>query len=83
MGRNADSDVALRGAIDRDSNWWPVGIARVYAFRGEFDSALQYLERAHARMDPELYILKGDPFFRKIEGDARYKAFLRKMNLPE
>jgi len=27
--------------------------------------------------------LKGHPFLKKLEGDPRYKAFLRKMNLPE
>jgi hypothetical protein len=26
---------------------------------------------------------KNDPFVKKLEADPRYKAFLRKMNLPE
>jgi hypothetical protein len=30
-----------------------------------------------------LYLIKGDPFFKNLDGDPRYKAFLRKMNLPE
>ncbi len=25
---------------------------------------------------------KGDPLFRNLEGDSRYRAFLRKMRLP-
>jgi hypothetical protein len=30
-----------------------------------------------------LYIIKDDPLFKNLEGDPRYKTFLRKMNLPE
>jgi hypothetical protein len=28
-------------------------------------------------------VIKGDPAFKKIEDDPRYKAFLKRMNLPE
>jgi hypothetical protein len=27
--------------------------------------------------------MKDDPLFKNLESDPRYKAFLRKMNLPE
>jgi hypothetical protein len=30
-----------------------------------------------------LPLIKGDVVFRKIEGDPRYRAFLKKMDLPE
>jgi hypothetical protein len=30
-----------------------------------------------------LPLIKGDAMFKKIEADPRYKAFLKKMNLPE
>jgi hypothetical protein len=30
-----------------------------------------------------LFMIKDDPLFRNLEADPRYKAFLRKMNLPE
>jgi hypothetical protein len=33
--------------------------------------------------DEDLYIIKGDPLFKNLERDPRFKAFLRKMNLPE
>ena len=81
FGRKADSDAALaqmiKGQADR-----PFLIARVYGFRGEADEALKWLERAYAEKDSVLCIVKGDPAFKKIEGDPRYKAFLKKMNLP-
>jgi TolB-like protein len=82
MGAKAESDAALaqmiKGQADR-----PFIIARVYGFRGEPGEALKWLESAYAQKDSLLSIIKGDPAFRKIEGDPRFKAFLKKMNLPE
>lgn len=48
------------------------------------DRAQNCLERAgDAHKDIELYLFKGDPLLKNLEGDPRYRAFLRKMNLPE
>jgi TolB-like protein len=80
-GRKAESDARLDEAIRHNGTTWASAIARVYAFRGETDRALEWLERAYRNRDEDLYFIKGDPVFRTIEGDPRYKAFLRKMNL--
>jgi TolB-like protein len=82
LGRKADSDVALAQMIKVGAAR-PFNVARVYAFRGEAAEALKWLERAYAEKDSVLSIIKGDPAFKKIEGDPRYKAFLKKMNLPD
>ena len=82
LGSKADSDAALAQMIKGQANR-PFLIARVYGFRGEADDALKWLERAYAEKDSVLSLIKGDSAFKKIEGDARYKAFLKKMNLPE
>ena len=58
-------------------------VAEAYAFRGQPDEAMHWLERAYAQKDLGLFIVKGDPLLKNLVGDARYKAFLRKMNLPE
>jgi tetratricopeptide (TPR) repeat protein len=81
-GRKAQSDAQLAEAIRRNGNSWPSEIARVYAFRGENDHAFQWLDRAYELRDEDLYLIKDDPLFKNLEGDPRYKAFLRKMNLP-
>ena len=57
-------------------------VALVHAWRGERDSAFEWLERAYARHDLELRWLKIDPFLRNLRADPRYTALLRKMNLP-
>jgi TolB-like protein len=82
-GRKAESDAQLAQAIRHNGTSWPSEIARVYAFRGEKDRAFEWLNRAYALRDEDLYLIKGDPLLKNLEGDARYKAFLRKMNLPE
>jgi hypothetical protein len=58
-------------------------IADAYAYRGELEQAFAWLDRAYNQRDSGLYLIKADPFFGKLKGDPRYKAFLRKMNLPE
>jgi TolB-like protein/tetratricopeptide (TPR) repeat protein len=83
MHRKSESDDALKTAIKQSEADWPMSIARVYAFRGEYDQALMWLERAYQYRDEDLYFIKGDPQLRSMEADPRYKAFLRKMNLPE
>jgi tetratricopeptide (TPR) repeat protein len=82
-GRKGESDAQLAEAIRQNGTSWPSEIARVYAFRGERDRAFEWLDRAYEMRDEDLYQIKGDPLFRNLENDPRYKAFLRKMNLPE
>jgi TolB-like protein/Flp pilus assembly protein TadD len=82
-GRKAESDAALAEAIRHNGTSWPSEIARVYAFRGEKERAFEWLARAYEARDEDLYTIKGDPLFSNLEGDPRYKAFLKKMNLPE
>jgi adenylate cyclase len=81
--RSADSDAFLAKAIATNGDSWASAIAMAYAWRGEADKAMQWLERAYTQHDEQLYMIKGEPQLRNLEKDARYKDFLRKMNLPE
>jgi len=58
-------------------------ISYVYAARNDTDRALYWLERAYRQHDTGLLSIKNDPMLRNLDSDPRYKAFLRKMNLPE
>jgi TolB-like protein len=82
-GRKSQSEAKLAEAIRRNGESWPSEIARVYAFRGEKDRAFKWLDRAYELRDEDLYTTKGDPLFKNLEGDPRFKAFLKKLNLPE
>jgi tetratricopeptide (TPR) repeat protein len=83
LGRRAESDAALAGMLKDQADTDALGIAEVYSFRGQSDEAMHWLERAYAQKDPYLYFIKHDTLLKNLEGEPRYKAFLRKMNLPE
>jgi TolB-like protein len=91
MERMAESDAAMvaaereyaRHLAPRYSNSGAVWIACAHAYRGEVDRALGWLDHAYAQRDFGLLYLKRSPLLRNLESDPRYKAFLRKMNLPE
>jgi TolB-like protein/Tfp pilus assembly protein PilF len=83
MGRKAESDAALAQMLKSEANHRPFYIAKIYAFRGEPDEALRWLDRAYAQKDPTLFFhIVGDPIMKSLKVDPRYKAFLEKMNLP-
>jgi hypothetical protein len=74
---------ALARFENLEANDSAVDIAEIHAYRGEIDQALKWLDRAYEQRDESLAHIKGDPFLRNLEQDARYRAFLRKMKLPE
>jgi TolB-like protein/Flp pilus assembly protein TadD len=82
LGRKTDSSATLAQMLKNHSNH-PFGIAQVHAFRGETDEAFRWLDIAFAQKDAALEYIKGNPLLKNLEEDPRYKAFLRKMNLPE
>jgi tetratricopeptide (TPR) repeat protein len=83
LHRKADSDASLAPLLKEHGAESPYYIANVYAFRGESDEALRWLERAYSQKDPGLIYVKVELPLRSLQEDARFKAFLLKMNLPE
>ena len=83
LGRKADADAALAALIREQADRNALDIAEVYAFRGGSDEAMQWLARACAQKDPWLFQIKFSWLMKNVEADPRYKAFLKKMNLPE
>jgi TolB-like protein/tetratricopeptide (TPR) repeat protein len=82
LGRKADSDAALERLM-RNYPDRAIGVAQIYAARGESDAAFIALERAFTHKEYRLWGVKGEPYFNTLKGDPRYKAFLKKLNLPE
>jgi TolB-like protein/Tfp pilus assembly protein PilF len=83
LHRDKESDASLEQLTTRYAGTAAFYIAGVYAYRGQADAAFQWLDRAYAQRDPNLYSLKVDAMLARLAGSPRYKAFLRKMNLPE
>jgi len=82
LGRIQDSNAALTQLINEHQQTMAYQIAEVYAFRGEFSSAFQWLNRAYQQRDSGLRNLKTDPFLKDLWRDPRYAELLRKMHLP-
>jgi TolB-like protein len=83
LGRATDSNAALTKLINGGAGNYAYEVAEIYAYRGNRDEALKWLERAYVQKDATLKWILRDPTMAKLESDPRYKAFLRKMNLSE
>jgi Tfp pilus assembly protein PilF len=81
-GKKKEADAALADFVGKYHDDSAFQIAEVYAYRGEIDNAFEWLERAYKQRDAGLAEMKGDPLLRNLERDPRYKAFLKKLNLP-
>ena len=81
-GRRAEADEALKALIAHWADSGAFYVAQNYAYRGEHDLALEWLERAYREKDNELIEIIGEHLFKGMADDPRYKAFLRKMKLP-
>jgi eukaryotic-like serine/threonine-protein kinase len=83
LGHRDEARQILKSMIDDKtaSNWW--GIADIYAQRGDADQAFAWADRAYAHRDSGMTWIEIDTDFRSLRGDPRFKALLRKMNLPE
>jgi DNA-binding winged helix-turn-helix (wHTH) protein/TolB-like protein len=72
-------EVAL-GKISGDASL-PYGRARVYAFLGEKEKALDNLEEAHTAHAFMMAWVRADPGFDNLRAEPRYQAILKSMGL--
>ena len=83
MGRQKESDIALRELIAKDGARMPYSVATVYAFANRPDQAFEWLDRALAQRGGDVIGTKVDPFLKSLRIDPRYAAFLKKIPLPD
>ncbi len=83
LGHARESQRALDELIAEHGETAAYHIARVYAWSGDADRAFEWLDRAHAQRDTQLPTLTFDPLVAGLRGDPRYKAMVKKLNLPE
>ena len=82
LGREKQSDAALKELIAKNGMQWAYQVAEVYAFRNQPDEAFEWLDRAYAQRDSGLIGTKVDPLLKSLHEDPRYAALLKKLNLP-
>lgn len=83
LRRPEDADAALTRLDAEYASASAMQIAEIFAYRSRKSQAFGWLDRAFAQKDVDLWSIKGDPLLKNLEGDPRYGAFLRRMNLPE
>ena len=82
LGRKQESDASLAQLLkstEEDSPFW---FAIAYALRNENDRAFEWLDKAYATRDLSLSIAR-NPYAARLHGDPRWKALLRRMNVPD
>jgi tetratricopeptide (TPR) repeat protein len=82
LGREKESDTALRELIAKYHEGDAYQIAEVYAFRNQFDEAFEWLDRAYVQRDDDLIETKVDPLLKNLHRNPRYTALLKKLNFP-
>ncbi len=83
LGRKSEADRALAVAEAKYAKVVEYPIAAVYANRNDLDKAFAWLDRAYQVHDGWVPWLPWDPLLINLRDDPRYKALLRKMNLPQ
>jgi hypothetical protein len=82
LGRQKQSDAALKELIAKYSSRGASDVAWVYAFRNQRDEAFEWLDRAYAQREGNVAATNLEPLLKNLRSDPRYPAFLKKLNLP-
>jgi serine/threonine protein kinase len=86
LGRQSDGDEAL-AKVEKSSDEGaihPLYIALIHAYRGNVDTAFDWLERQY-RVDAEQLkdlLIADDPMLNNLKSDPRFRALRQKLGLP-
>ena len=75
----AESDAALAALVARHAQDAAYYVAAVYAYRGEADRAFEWLDKAVANQNQNLFTVASEPLLDRLHDDPRWLAFLRKL----
>jgi adenylate cyclase len=75
----------LKGALAQKGKVWlsPYRLSQAYTALGDFNNALDQLDKSYEIRDVHMFMIKVDPGFKSIRNKLRYKEVLKKMNLTE
>ena len=82
-GHEKQSQQALKELIAKRANDMAYQVGDVYAWRGDKDKAFEWLERAYQQHDSGLNGIAYDLLLAGLQGDPRYGALLKKLELAE
>jgi TolB-like protein/Tfp pilus assembly protein PilF len=81
-GDRAAATALLEEAIAESASGYlsPFYVALVHVRLGDFERALDWLERGEREQDTTMVNVRSDPRLQPLAGQARYRALLRRMN---
>ncbi len=79
LGNEAESNQAIASLIEEYGEQYPDDIASVFAYRGDIDTAFEWLSRTQD-LSMGRYALRLDPLFDNLRGDARWFDVLERHN---
>ena len=82
-GHERQSQQTLKDFIAKHANDMAYQVGDVYAWRGEQDKAFEWLERAYQQRDSGLNGIAYDPLLAGLQGNPRYGALLKKLELAD
>ncbi len=83
MGKETEAQTVINELLETSADEAPRAMAAVYAWRGEGDSAFEWLEKAFEQHNANSHTFLGSLKWRKLTGDPRYSAFVEKIGLLE
>ena len=83
LGNEAKSQTFTNKFIERAADRYPMRTSAIYAWRGDNDTAFEWLERAYQQHDGGLSYILNSVYLRNLESDPRYPVFLEKLGLRE
>ncbi|MBS0393838.1 MAG: hypothetical protein JSR54_04385, partial [Proteobacteria bacterium] len=81
LGHEAESRVAIDRLLADHGQDGAYDIATMFAWRGDRERALEWLERAYRQRDSSIVLAKVDPLLRPLRREARFGAVLANLGL--
>ncbi len=83
MGNDTQAQALLDEFIETYAQEYALYMASIYTWRGENDSAFEWLEKAFKQHSVDLCWILVEPVFKMLASDPRYPVFLEKLGLLE
>ena len=83
MGNEQKADSLFAEFLKKYDKTDPANVADLYAFRGDYDTSFEWLNKAYEKKDPVLIEALTYPSFKPMHSDVRWKSFIEKLGLPK
>jgi TolB-like protein/DNA-binding winged helix-turn-helix (wHTH) protein/Tfp pilus assembly protein PilF len=83
LGNESEAQAVVDDYLANSADTYPYWTAALFAWRGDNDEALEWLEKAYQKHDVALYQILTNPHLKNLQGDPRYDNFLARLGLLE